>query len=146
MLIGENEEYDQLLDIKKKLDSDLLAKWIQNSSNSASQGATSSLKREFDDITSELSEASSIRKEESDLELELLTDFILDVIEHVKIEGEDSKLIKNQASNIVRLCLAEDKTLHTIWRSLSILKSVEERMGKFIKLLNYQYEMVRASN
>ncbi|CAG8756936.1 13430_t:CDS:2 [Cetraspora pellucida] len=111
--LGAREEYENLLEIKKKLDFEVMERWV---------------------TTVHEDDPKMKKRKIRDIELEELTDFALDVIN--KLESDQEQL-----NRIVHMAISKDETLLNIWRCIES-KEKKDKIEKFIKLMNIEFNMV----
>ncbi|CAG8602225.1 16282_t:CDS:2 [Acaulospora morrowiae] len=118
--LGDQDTLKLLREIKQKLESELMERWI----------STRKRRHEEDD-----NECNVKKRDLKNMEYGELTDFALNVV---------SKLEKNeeQVGKIVRLAIAKDEALINIWKSLMTQKDEYAKIIKFVTLANFQFDMV----
>ncbi|CAG8478004.1 17105_t:CDS:2, partial [Cetraspora pellucida] len=110
--LGAREEYESLLEIKKKLDFEVMERWV---------------------LTVHEDDPQMKKRKIRDIELEELTDFALDVIN--KLESDQEQL-----NRIVHMAISKDETLLNIWRCIES-KEKKDKIEKFIRLMNIEFNM-----
>ncbi|CAG8618492.1 13449_t:CDS:2 [Cetraspora pellucida] len=124
--LGGQDEYEQLVEIKQKLDFEIMERLIStaNGTHEDNEVDHQMKKRKLRDL--EL---------EDKCQLEELTDFALDIIG--KLESSD----KEQLNRIVQMAISKNELLLNIWKSIDVKKDEDTKIEKFVKLMNMQFEM-----
>lgn len=97
----------------------------------------SSMKRKYEENEDKFHEK---KKRMVEIELGELVDFALDIVNKLNSTNE------GHLSQIVRLAVDEDKVFLKIWKSLATRKDENERIQKFISLMNVLFDMVSISD
>ncbi|RIB20514.1 hypothetical protein C2G38_2141124 [Gigaspora rosea] len=128
--LGGQDEYEQLVEIKRKLDFEIMERLIStaNGTHEDNEADYQIKKRKLRDL----------ELEEDKRQLEELTDFALDIIG--KLESSD----KEQLNRIVQMAISKNELLLNIWKSIDVKKDEDTKIEKFVKLMNMQFEMLRA--
>ncbi|EXX70872.1 uncharacterized protein OCT59_000013 [Rhizophagus irregularis] len=118
--LGDENAYELLLRIKLELNSEL------------EEQCVSSMKRKYEENEDKFHEK---KKRMVEIELGELVDFALDIVNKLNSTNE------GHLSQIVRLAVDEDKVFLKIWKSLATRKDENERIQKFISLMNVLFDM-----
>ncbi|CAG8474049.1 11620_t:CDS:2 [Dentiscutata heterogama] len=125
--LGGQDEYEQLVEIKRKLDFEIMERLIStaNGTHEDNEVDHQIKKRKLRDL----------ELEEDKCQLEELTDFALDIIG--KLESSN----KEQLNRIVQMAISKNELLLNIWKSIDVKKDEDTKIEKFVKLMNMQFEM-----
>ncbi|CAG8582015.1 16710_t:CDS:2 [Cetraspora pellucida] len=125
--LGGQDEYEQLLEIKRKLDFEIMKRLI----------STANRTHEDNEVDHQIKKRKlrDLELEEDKRQLEELTNFALDIIG--KLESSD----KEQLNRIVQMAISKNELLLNIWKSIDVKKDEDTKIEKFVKLMNMQFEM-----
>ncbi|CAG8542177.1 99_t:CDS:2 [Funneliformis caledonium] len=115
--LGDQEAFGPLMEIKRKLDTELIERL----------SSTRKRKHEEEDVCAK-------KRNLTNIEYGEFTDFALRLV---------SKLERNekQASQIVRMVVDKNEVLVNVWKSLITQKDEDKKIKKFVALTNFQFDM-----
>ena len=122
LIIGDQDSLRPLEEIKQKLESEFIDRWI----------LTRKRKHEEDDNKCS-------KRRNMDNVYGKLTDFALSIVN--KLERNE-----DQVKKIIQLVIAKDEKLMNIWESLTTQEDEDLKIKKFVTLTNYQFDTVSTPN